>query len=96
MIINLNQDNLRENMRTLLHHLVSVKVLNANVSDKALTPDAELLSSKLNDAEKLKSFDCGKDRLNDFFFHTVSFSIPEELKSVLTLILILTKGQASV
>ena len=97
MMINLSQDTLRGNMRTLLRHLVSVKLLSPNVSDKALTQYIDLLTTKLlNDAEKFKSFDCEKDRLDEFFFSTVSFSIPEELKSVLILILVLSHGQASV
>ena len=84
-------------MRILLRHFVSVKLLSPNVSDKALTQYIDLLTTKLlNDAEKFKSFDCEKDRLDEFFFSTVSFSIPEELKLVLILILVLSHGQASV
>ena len=96
MMINLSQDTLSGNMRILLRHLVSVKLLSPKVSDKALTQYIVLLTTKLlNDAEKFKSFDCEKDRLDEFFF-PVSFSIPEELKSVLILILVLSHGQASV
>ena len=69
MMINLSQDTLRGNMRILLRHLVSIKLLSPNVSDKALTQYIDLLTTKLlNDAEKFKSFDCEKDRLDEFFF----------------------------
>ena len=60
IVINLNQDTLRENMGTRLDHLLPVNVLNANVSDKALTQYAELLSSKSNNTEAFKLFDCGR------------------------------------
>ena len=97
MMINLSQDTLRGNMRILLRHLVSIKLLSPNVSDKALTQYIDLLTTKLlNDAVKFKSFDCEKDRLDEFFFSTVSFLIPEELKLVLILILVLSHGQASI
>ena len=56
-----------------------------------------MISTKLQlDADKFKSFNSGKERLDDFFFQLVSFTISAELKSILKSVLVLSHGQASI
>lgn len=92
-MMTLNQDVLYEKMRIHLRYLASVEIFSASQANKALSQCTNLLLvNVLGDSDKFKSFKCEDDRLDDFFFNTVSFTIHEELGSVLLLILVLRHG----
>ena len=58
---------------------------------------SDLISTKLQlGADKFKSFYSGKERLDNFFFQVVTFTIAAKLKSILKLVLVLSHGQASI
>ena len=58
---------------------------------------SDLISTKLQlGTDKFKSFYSGKERLDNFFFQVVTFTIAAKLKSILKLVLVLSHGQASI
>ena len=87
---------LRANMRNLLTHIVSLKIVSATL-ERALSQYSDLLIALTqHDSEKAESFDCDDTILDHFFFNESSFKVPTELQFVVKLILILSHGQASV
>ena len=99
-IITVPAESLRRNMKSLLRHIVSLKIISTSIperAERALSQCSDLISTQLQlDADKFKSFNSGKERLDDFFFQVVSFTVPADLKSILKLVLVLSHGQASI
>ena len=88
---------LRSKIKKLLTHLVSLKVISYNLAEKAWTQYSELLTTFTQDHLKnAKAFDYKESRLDDFSMQKSTLKIPNELKSILTLVLVITHGQASV
>ena len=96
-MITLPAELLKRNMKSLLRHIVSLKIIGTSIAERALSQYSDLISTKLRlDADKFKSLSSGKERLSDFFFQVVSFTIPAELKSILKLVLAPSHGQACI
>ena len=84
-------------MKKLLTHLVSLKVISSNLAEKALPQYSELLTIlTLVHCENAKAFDCKESRWDDLFFQKSTLKIPNKLTSILTLVLVISHGQASV
>ena len=95
-MITLPAESLKRNMKSLLRHIVSLKIIGTSIAERALSQYSDLISTKLRlDADKFKSLSSGKERLYDFF-QVVSFTIPAELKSILKLVLAPSHGQACI
>ena len=68
-IITLPAESLKRNMKSLFRHIVSLKIIGTSIAERALSQNSDLTSTKLQlDVNKLKSFNSGKERLDDFFF----------------------------
>ena len=90
-------ESLRRNMKSLLRHTVSLKIISTSIAEEALSHYSNLISTKSQlDADKFKSLNSGEEKLDDFFFQVVSFTVPAELKSILKLVLVLNHGQVSI
>ena len=88
---------LRNKMKKLLTHLVSLKIISSTLAEKAMPQYLELLTTLNQDHfENAKAFDHQDCRLDDFFFQKPTLKIPNELKSILKLVLVISHGQASV
>ena len=84
-------------MEKLLTHLISLKIISSNLAEKAMLRYLELLTTWNEDHfENAKAFDHQDYRLDDFFFQKSTLKIPNELKSILMLVLVISHGQASV
>ena len=96
-IITLPADSLRRNTKSLLRYIVSLKIISTSIAEKALSQYSNLILTKLQlDADKFRSFNSGKERLDDFIFKWFSVTIPAELKSILKLVLVLSHSQVSI
>ena len=83
--------------RNLSTHTVPLRIVSATLAERTLPQYSRLLTALIqHDSEKAKYFDCNDTRLDHFFFNESSFKRPTELRSVVTLILVLSNGQASV
>ena len=68
-IITLPAELLIRNMKSLLRHIVSLKIISTSIAERALSQYSDFISAKLQlDADKFKSFNSGKERLGDPFF----------------------------
>ena len=85
------------NLKTLLEHLIKLKILNSFCCGKVLLQFVEFVTHdvKLN-IDKFKSFNRYKTKLDVFYFETIGLDKYKELKYVMKVILILSHGQASV
>ena len=88
---------LQSKIKILLTHLNSLKVISSYLAEKALPQYSELLTALTQDCfENVKAFDYKESELDDLFFQKSTLKIPNELKSILTLVLFISHRQASV
>ena len=80
-------------MKTLLHHLLSLKIITSTISERALAQYTEEVYPKV---KEIGVFDPKKERLDKFYFHSANLLLSPEIKSIIKLILVLNHGQASV
>ena len=87
---------LRSKMKERLTHLVSLKGISFNLVEKVLSQYSELLTLLTQyHFEIAKVFDHRESRLDDIFFQKSFLKIPNELKAIFTLVLVISHGQAS-
>ena len=68
-IITRPAESLRRNMKSLLKHTVSLKIISTSIAEKALSHYSNFISTKSQlDADKFKSLNSGEEKLDDFFF----------------------------
>ena len=87
------KDTLRSKMKTLLHHLLSLKIITSTISERALAQYTEEVYPKV---KEIGVFDPKKERLDKFYFHSANLLLSPEIKSIIKLILVSNHGQASV
>ena len=87
------KDTLRSKMKTLLHHLLSLKIITSTMSERALAQYTEEVYRKV---KEIGVFDPKKERLDKFYFHSANLLLSLEIKSIIKLILVLSHGQTSV
>ena len=80
-------------MKTLLQHLLSLKIITSTISERALVQYTEEVYPKV---KEIGVFDPKKERLDKFCFHSANLLLSPEIKSIIKLILVLSHGQASV
>ena len=88
---------LRSKRKKLCTHLVSLTFISSNLAEKALPQYSGLLTTLTQGHfEHAKVFDYKESRLDDFFFQKSTPKISNELKSIFTLVLVISDGQAIV
>ena len=80
-------------MKTLLHHLLSLKIITSIISERALAQYTEEVYPKV---KEIGVFDPKRERLDKFYFHSANLLLSPEIKSIIKLILVLSHGQANV
>ena len=81
-------------LKRLLHHLVSLKLVSTNDSDKTMSQYTNLLM-QIN-ISKFECFDRKTTRLDYFFFRQLDVSKYDKLSLIMKMIFTLSHGQASV
>ena len=95
-IINESSENSRQNMKYLLHHLMDLKIVSPTFAEKVLLQYCDMINnSNTTEEEKFAKFNLTGDRLDKFYFDTLTDLHPE-LKKLIKLILTLSHGQASI
>ena len=75
----------------------ALNIISSSLAEKALPQYSELLTALTQyHFENATAFDYKESRLDGFFFQKSTLKIPNELKSILTLVLDISQGQASV
>ena len=99
VMVRLNNELLRQKVKTLIQKLVSLKIIGTECGDKALTQYSTFLQKEIVESKELfLSFNRYKCRLDDFFFHKLK-NVEEnydEFSMVLKVVFILSHGQATV
>ena len=87
------KDTFCSKMKTLLHHLLSLKIITSTISERALVQYTEEVYAKV---KEIGVFDLKKERLDKFYFHSANLLLSPEIKLIIKLILVLSHEQASV
>ena len=92
-MLNKSSATLKTKLQKLLHHLISLKIINTTTAQETLKKYMDILR---NEEEKFLSFKASQ-RLDEFFFSIVSLeNVSKEFTFVFKLILTLSHGQACV
>ena len=88
-------ENNRQKMKYLLHHLMDLKIASPTFAEKVLLQYCDMINnSSTTEKEKFAKFNSADDRLDKFYFHTLTDLHPE-LKKLIKLFLTLSHAQAS-
>ena len=82
------KNTLHSKMKTLLHHLLSLKMITFTISERALAQYTEEVYPKV---KEMGVFDPKKERLDNIYFNSANLLLSPEIKSMIKLILILSK-----
>ena len=86
------KDSLRSNIKTLLRHLLSLKIISSEVPERAFAQCTDEVYLKF---KEIGVFDLKKEKLDKFLFHSPNLLLSPEIQSIIKLVLVLSHGQAS-
>lgn len=90
-------DELKEKLKKLLHHLIYLNQVKTSLTENDLSQYMSFLQNEMKlKAEMFKQFSPTVYRLDNFLFNNVEMQLPNELASILKIVLIFSHWQASI